>query len=138
RAFLANGDGTFTERSGELGLADALQGRGAVVFDYDRDGDLDVFLSTNQGPSRLYRNDGNTNNWLTVKLRGRSPNTQAIGARVRVLTDDATQLRELRAGSNFESQDPAEAHFGLGATSVIDRVRVRWPDGTETERTAVA
>jgi hypothetical protein len=115
RLFVANGDGTFTERSAEVGLNDTGMGRGVVAFDYDRDGDLDLFVANGQGPSRLWRNDSPPgNHWLGLRLRGRAPNTEAIGARIWVRTGGTTQLRELRAGSNFESQDPAEAHFGLG------------------------
>jgi len=139
RLFVSNGNGTFTERSAEVGLVDTGLGRGVVAFDYDRDGDVDLFVAQNDGPGRLFRNDMPAGaHFLTVKLRGPAANSEGIGARITAEAGGVTRLRELRAGSNFESQDPAEAHFGLGATSVIDRVHVRWPDGTETERTAVA
>jgi hypothetical protein len=138
RAFVSNGDGTFTERSAELGLDDTLPSRGVVAFDYDRDGDVDLFVTSNQGPSRLYRNDGgNESNWLTVKLRGRAPNSEAIGARVRVTSNGTTQLRELHAGSNFVSQDPAEAHFGLGPIRSVT-LEVVWPDGARSVHDPVA
>lgn len=130
RLFLNSGNGTFTERSAELGILDTGQGRGVVAFDYDRDGDVDLFIANNQQPPLLLRNDGgNANSFLTVKLSGRRPNTEAIGARVFVVTAGLSQMRELRAGSNFESQDPAEAHFGLGGAQSADEVRVVWPDG---------
>jgi hypothetical protein len=108
-------------------------GRGVVGFDFDRDGDVDFFVANNQGQPKLFRNDGgNEEGYLTVKLRGPAGNSEAIGARVEVVTGERTQLRDLRAGSNFESQDPAEAHFGLGDFAVADSVRVSWPDGTVT------
>ena len=133
RCFISNGDGTFTERSAALGLADAGEGRGVVAFDYDGDGDLDLFVANNQQAPRLYRNDGcDTGHFLSVKLRGRAPNTEAIGARVYVTAGGQTQMRELRAGSNFESQDPADAHFGLGTATSVDEIRIVWPDGTPT------
>src|SRR5690606_12239830 len=75
---------------------------------------------------------------LSVKLLGRGGNREAIGARVRATTGAVTQMRELRAGSNFESQDPAEAHFGLGDADAVDELRVTWPDGTETTLADVA
>ena len=104
-----------------------------VAFDYDRDGDLDLFVANNQQAPRLYRNDGcDTGHFLSVKLRGRAPNTQAIGARVYVTAGGQTQMRELRAGSNFESQDPADAHFGLGTATSVDEIRIVWPDGPST------
>jgi len=136
--FLANGDGSFSERARELGIDDTGMGRGVVSFDFDRDGDLDLFLTNNLGPPRLFRNDDATGaSYLTIKLRGPVPNTEAIGARVYVRTGATTQMRELRAGSNFESQDAAEAHFGLGVGTVANEVRVVWPLGAETRLTQV-
>jgi hypothetical protein len=129
RLFVANGDGTFTERALELGIVDWDQGRGVIAFDYDRDGDLDLLVANNHGPYRLFRNDGgNERSHLTVRLRGRAPNTEAIGARVYVTAAGRTQMREVRAGNSYESADPAEAHFGLGAAAAVDEVRVVWPD----------
>jgi hypothetical protein len=137
--FLSNGDGTFTEQAMALGVGDDDEGRGVVAFDYDGDGNLDLFVANHNGPSRLYRNDGgNAQHWLQVKLNGLAPNSEAIGGRVYVTTGTQTQFRELRAGSNFESQDPAIAHFGLGSAEVADTVRVLWPDGGEDVLNAVA
>lgn len=132
RVFLANGDGTFSESAAALGAADTGEGRGVVAFDYDRDGDLDLFYANNSGAPVLLRNDGGANRSLSVALLGRGGNHEAIGARVRATTGATTQMRELRAGSNFESQDPAEAHFGLGSAVSVDELRVTWPGGTET------
>ncbi|MCZ6765602.1 MAG: ASPIC/UnbV domain-containing protein, partial [bacterium] len=107
-------------------------------FDYDRDGDLDIFVVSANGPSKLYRNNGgNTLNYLTVKLRGNRLNSEAIGARVYATVGDETQMRELRAGSNFVSQNPAEAHFGLDAATSVDALRIVWPDGKTIELTDV-
>ncbi len=131
RLFVNRGDGTFTERSAELGVADTGQGRGIVCFDYDRDGDLDLFVQNNQGPTRLFRNDGgNAGHFLAVRLLGRSPNTSAVGARLYLRAGGRTQMRELAAGSNYLSANPIEAHFGLGGATRIDELRVRWPDGS--------
>lgn len=138
RIFLSNGDGTFAESAAALGAADTGEGRGVVAFDYDRDGDLDLFYANNSGSPVLLRNDGSASASLNVTLRGRGGNSEAIGARVRATTGAVTQMRELRAGSNFESQDPAEAHFGLGGAASVDEVRVTWPDGTETTVADVA
>ncbi len=136
--FLNDGDGTFTERAGELGLVDVGQGRSVVCFDFDRDGDIDLAVLDNEGSLRLFENRLPAGkHFLAVKLVGRGGNTEAIGARVMATVGSTTQLRELRAGSNFASQDPAIAHFGLGAETVVDTLTVRWPDGTETVLTDV-
>ena len=131
RLFMSNGNGTFTEQSAAYGLVHTAMGRGIVCFDYDRDGDIDIFIACNSGPSSLFRNEGgNTKNWITVKLQDDPPNWQAIGARVYVETPAGTQMREIRAGSNYVSQDPPEAHFGLGTATSITQLTVVWPDGT--------
>ncbi len=139
RMYVSNGNGTFNEDAIALGINGYSDGRGVACFDYDRDGDLDVFIASNSSPPTLYRNDGgNDLNHLTVKLNGQGANTEGIGSRVYVTLGTTTQMRELRAGSNFSSQDAAEAHFGLGTATTIDEVRVEWLDGTSTVMTNVA
>lgn len=132
RVFLSNGDGTFVESAASLGAAVTDDDRGVVAFDYDRDGDVDLFLSPNQGGARLLRNDGPMLPSITAKLRGRDGNTESIGARVELDTAAGTQVRELRAGGNFASQDPAEAVFGIGGAGAASALRVSWPNGTQT------
>ncbi len=133
RLFMSNGDGTFVERSSEFGLNDTEQGRGVVCFDADRDGDIDIFVANNRTSPSFYVNEGTgLNNYLEIVLRGAPPNTQGIGARVTVIMGGGEQqIREIRAGGNFVSQNPAEAHFGLGGEQTVD-VSVRWPDGNLT------
>jgi len=139
RMFVSNGDGTFTERSQELGLDDTSQGRGVSCFDYDRDGDLDIFIANFDAAPRLYRNEGgNRQNYLGVSLKGDLPNIEAIGARIYLTANGITQMRELRAGSNFESQNPVDAHFGLGGAKIVNTLRVVWPDGKISIRHNVA
>lgn len=133
RLFLAAGGGRFVEQAALRGIADRDQGRGLVCFDYDRDGDVDVLITNNQGPLRLYRNDGaHLRGHLAVRLRDRLPNVEAVGARITIRSAGRSQIRELRAGSNFVSQDPIEAHFGLGDADVVETLEVRWPDGSVT------
>jgi hypothetical protein len=133
RLFVANGDCTFTEQAAALGADNDLQGRGVAAFDYDRDGDIDLFLSNTNANAVLLRNDGgNAGHWLDVKLAGPAPNTEQIGARILATVGGVTQLWEMRCGNNFLSQDPAEAHFGLGAATTVDELEIRWTDGSVT------
>ncbi|MDE0363042.1 MAG: CRTAC1 family protein [Rhodospirillaceae bacterium] len=135
RAFVSHGDGTFTNQASSLGLADEGQGRGVVCADFDSDGDVDIFLwsKDDENGGRLFRNDSTGNNFVTVKLNGLPPNTQAAGARIRATIGESTQLREIILGSNFISQNPADQIFGLGQAPQVDSLVVEWPDGEVTD-----
>ena len=80
---------------------------------------------------------GEGNHYLAIRLTGSGANTRGIGSWIEVRTSESTQVREIRAGNHYVSQNPAEAHFGLGAETTAD-VKVRWPDGSETNLTSVA
>jgi hypothetical protein len=130
KLFMNRGDGVFDERSFVSGIRDTGQGRGVVCFDYDRDGDQDLMVIYSGAPGVLYRNDGgDSGNWADVKLYSRGSNVHGIGARIWLTASGRTQLRELRRGSNFVSQQAGEAHFGLAESDSIDEIRVRWPNG---------
>ncbi len=129
RLFLNDGNAAFSEMAGPSLLVDTGEGRGIVCFDFDRDGDLDIFVSQNSDFTKLYRNDGENGNFLNISLRSRTKNLYGIGAKIFVTAAGETQLRELRAGSNFASQNPAEEHFGLGNAALASEIQVQWPDG---------
>ena len=148
RYFENQGDRTFVETAEAAGLTDRGQGRGVACFDSDRDGDLDLLITNNQGEESVvfYENQlsaiyeiqlSEVNHYLPIKLTGSGANTHGIGSWIEVRTSAATQVREIRAGNHYVSQNPAEAHFGLGAETTAD-VKVRWPDGAETNLTSVA
>ena len=124
-----NDGGRFVEVAQPAGVGDPDEGRGASCFDYDRDGDVDIFVANVGQSPRLYRNDtADAGGFLNIKLLGCHPNSEAIGARVSIETATlGAQMRELRAGSNYISQDPAEAHFGLGADEHVRSIAIRWP-----------
>ncbi len=130
--FISNGDGTFDGFRQDLRLSDRGQGRGLVCFDYDLDGDIDIFVANNQQAPSLYRNDGgNDLNFIHVRLGGEALNSEGIGGRVSIVTGNLSQIREIQAGNNFISSNPAEAYFGVGSAKVIDEVRITWPSGEE-------
>ncbi len=133
KLFVNDGSGRYGEEAVARGIDDRLQGRGVISWDYDDDGDLDLLVANNAGPLQLYRNNGgNQNHWLRVSLARDGREDLALGARVRIETSAGEQVREVRNGGNYVSQNPAEAHFGLGAVTQVERVSVRWPDGLET------
>ena len=106
--------------------------RGAAYADYDRDGDLDVLITTNHGPAYLYRNDGgNTNRFLNVRLRGVKANRSGIGAIVRVESAGGKQWSVVRSGSSYASQSDLAVTFGLGKDQAATAIDVEWPSGTK-------
>ena len=137
RALRAMPDGSF--EAWELGeaLSQPVVSRGLAVGDLDLDGDQDVVIGAHEGAVRIAHNrlEAPGAGWLRVRLRSeRGTNTSAIGARVLVELDDGTLLaRWVRSGTSFFSQDDLCAHFGLPAGASVRAVRVRWPDGEESE-----
>ncbi len=115
-----------------------LLARGAVYGDYDRDGDLDVLINQNDGPARLYRNDGgNQNNFITVRTRGVTSNRDGIGAVVRVESAGGKQWNTVRSGSSYCSQSDLALTFGLGSDTTVTAIEVDWPSGQKDRVTSV-
>ena len=111
-------------------LAKPLVGRGAAYADYDRDGDLDVLITTNDGPAKLLRNDGGSaNNYLRVRLVGSESNRSGLGTLLTLASASGQQRQVLRGGSSYCSQSEVVATFGLGADTAIDLLEARWPSG---------
>lgn len=126
------GDGRFQlllPQSGDS-LGSARVSRGSSIGDYDDDGDLDILIANLDDRPSLLRNDvGNRNNWLGIKLIGRSSNRDGIGAHVRLVAGGSVQIRDAIRGSSFLSSQDPRLHFGLGAVTEVDTLEVRWPGG---------
>ena len=112
-------------------LKQPFVGRGAAYIDYDNDGDPDIVVTANNGPARLFRNDGgNANNAIRVQLVGGAANRDGIGARVELtLGSGAKPWQIVKTGSSYASQSELPLLFGLGAATEAAAVRVRWPGG---------
>jgi len=103
--------------------------RGAAYADFDGDGDLDILISTNNGPTRLFRNDGKSrNHWLSVRLEGTKSNRDGIGAVVRLASASGKQWNMVRSGSSYCSQSDLALTFGLGHDTSAS-LEVDWPSG---------
>ncbi|MBX6312272.1 MAG: CRTAC1 family protein [Isosphaeraceae bacterium] len=111
-----------------------IVGRGSVYADFDGDGDLDVVLTENGGPARLFRNDGgDRNHWIRLILRGKTSNREAIGAKVTLRVGDREQRRQLFPAKGYLSSVELPLTFGLGPAEKVDVVTVVWPSGQMTE-----
>jgi enediyne biosynthesis protein E4 len=141
-----NGDGTFTRVTTGPLVTTAFPNWGGnnsfASADVNRDGFPDLLLVDNGGNSQLYMNNGNSNNWLTVKCEGRISNRAAIGTKVRIKATIAGksfwQLRQISGGGLVYAQSEMTAAFGLGDATNVDVVRVEWPSGIVQELTNVA
>ena len=124
--FLNDRDGSFSETS-DAAIAQQKVSRGTAFGDIDNDGDVDIVISNLKDAPTVLRNDGgNASQWLSVKLIGTDCNRDAIGARVTVVSGDLTQMREVKSGSGYLSQNDLRLHFGLGAATSVDTLTVRW------------
>ena len=114
-------------------------GRGLAYGDFDRDGDLDLLLTTNNGPAFLFRNDqlaGNRS--IRFRLVGTKSNRDAIGSLVRIYSGALVQSRIVKTGSSYLSQSELPLTFGLGKRDRVERVVIRWPSGKTEEYKGLA
>jgi len=158
--FVNNGRGQFVELTDQAGdaFAEPLVGRGVALADIDGDGDLDALLTNNGGAPRLMRNErlgwhahaerghadapsghadataaASSAPVVRIRLIGPDLNRDALGACLKAEVAGATLTRFLRTGGSYLSQSEPVATFGLGDAPRIDRLRIRWPDGSEEQ-----
>ncbi|MEO7174589.1 MAG: FG-GAP-like repeat-containing protein [Saprospiraceae bacterium] len=133
--YLNNGDGSFARVSNTIPAIESSWSYGCAFGDYDNDGFEDLAVATVSFNSIddvdfLYHNDGNSNNWITIKLVGTTTNRAAIGCKIRVKATingkEVWQMREISAQSAYCSQNDLRAHFGLGDATSIDSIKVEW------------
>ena len=134
--FLNSGNGMFADVASSLGggFNAPKVGRGLAYADFDQDGDLDLLVTTNNGPAYLYRNDqlaGNRS--IRFRLVGTKSNRDAIGATVQIFYGGESQSRMVKSGSSYLSQSELPLTFGIGKRDKIDRAVVQWPGGRTEE-----
>jgi hypothetical protein len=125
-------NGRFRDVSEEVGgaVVEPTTARGAAFGDFDNDGDIDILINpVNAFPELLRAETGGRNNWLKLKLVGTKSNRSAIGARVKCVTADGTQIDEVRSGGSYYSQNDLRVHFGVGVNQKVKTIEIRWPSG---------
>ncbi len=139
------GDGTFRERAGEMGidppprgiyLPEKIRGipadrssRCAVTGDFDGDGRLEIVTNNFNDLPYYYRNQGARGNYVAFRLRGTRSNRDAIGAVVRLYRKGEVQTRQVQGAGGYLAESSRTVHFGLGDDPKIDRVEITWPSG---------
>lgn len=118
-------------------------GRGLAIGDIDNDGRVDAVVTTNDGSAHFLRNvTANGNHWLTLLLVGHKSNRDAIGAEVRVQTGAGvyamTKFETVTTASSYLSSSDKRVHFGLGASSTVNKIEIRWPSGIRQSLTNIA
>ena len=136
-SFRNDGGISFTNTSNEWGFTRSSFSNGAAYADLDNDGDLDLVMNNINETAFVYENtaanDAKKNNHhiLALSFRGSHKNTDGIGAAVRIYYDNGKkqQLYEQQPCRGYMSTDDNSGHFGLGTITIIDSLRVNWPDG---------
>ena len=133
--FYNDGDMTFTASSPFF--SDTTDIHSGATGDLNNDGFIDVIAGFAGGYNtpqssrldKLFMNDGNSNNWTKIDLKGVESNVNGIAAKVIIEGAWGSQVREVRAGESYGTQNSFTSHFGLASATAIDKITVQWPSG---------
>lgn len=132
-----NIDGTFEEIGAEAGVSIQTGTQGLAAGDFNRDGRIDlVFPSTSGNHSIFLNTTANTSNWINV-LALNELSQPAIGARVELILNRKRQIEFVHVGESFCSQSIPVIHFGIADDTIIDEIRIFWPNGSVTSEADV-
>jgi hypothetical protein len=129
--WLNDGVGRFRDVTRAVGAASTHDGRAVALVDLWNRGALDAVVANQRGPLLVYRTTATPKHaWIAFALEGSRSNRSAIGAEIRLYAAGWQQLQQIDGGNGFAAQNQRRAHFGLGTTTALDSVVIRWPSGT--------
>lgn len=123
------GDLKFENVSAQWGLDELNVSFGCALVDLTGDGNLDVVYNTFAGPPTIIQNHTNGGHRSMIKLAGRAPNLDAIGAELRIETPSGIQVHQIYTERGVVASEPATVHFGLANDTVISKLTIHWPNG---------
>ncbi len=132
--FRNNRDLTFTEMGASWGMETADFSNGSTYADLDNDGDLDLVVNNINGPASIYRNNTESlldHHYLSLVIKGTGLNTRGLGTRITLYHMGLPHVVEQFPTRGFLSAVSGVLHFGLGTSTLIDSMLVRWPDLSE-------
>ncbi len=125
-------NGNFKDITEQIGgpLIEPTASRGCAFGDFDNDGDIDVVINpVNDFPVLLRADSTTSNSWISIKAIGAKSNRTGVGARIKIVAENKTQIDEVRSGGSYYSQNDLRVHFGLGKATKVKTIEVRWPSG---------
>ena len=134
--YIFEGDSAFkfNDRSSEWGFQNATLSQGAAYADLDGDGDLDLITNNMNEPAGIYKNNtlekNPGNHYLSITVKGKSPNMFAVGTKVFLFNDSQIQFKELQPVKGFMSSGELLLNFGLGIKNRVDSIVIIWPDNS--------
>ena len=138
--FFLNNGGTFYDGSVTYGITDTGLGRCVAILDYDNDGKEDIFITQSEGHRLLYHNEGSlsTGHWLNLRFTGAASNRDGYGCEVTITAGGRSQTALYNPTNAYLGQREPRLHFGLGASTVVEKISVKWPSGTVQQFVNVA
>src|SRR5262245_35384247 len=128
---LGSNSGTLVEPEwpNDSPLVIPRMGRALASGDLDNDGQVDALLVSQNEPLIYFHQRTKLGHFLTLRLEGTRSNRDAIGARVTISFAGNTRVSQRFGGGSYQSSSDPRIHFGLGETSLVDSIQVRWPSG---------
>lgn len=125
-------EGVFADVTEYVSGIQSYDSRAVAMADLWNRGVLDVIVANQNDNVAVLKNYAQAgNNWIAVKLEGTKSNRSAIGARITLYWDDQSQSQLISGGIGFSSQNQRGIHFGMGKSTEIDKLIIRWPSGAE-------